>query len=164
MKAKWILALVLTYSLTLSVSPSRAQVNVGGQIHQITVPVSGVPNYCSIGLAFDGRFLYYDRCSDPTIYIIDPITGELKDFFNTRITEFPNALAFDRTRNGIWIGAQQCNAEGMPIYFWDLDDSSVTLAFTIPFNLSNPATGRSFLFYCFTDGLAFDARNPTDPN
>jgi hypothetical protein len=72
----------------------------------ITAPVSGAATFCSIGLAFDGVFLYYDRCGDPDIYKINPITGALVDTFNTGIAERPNAIAFDAIRNGLWIGTQ----------------------------------------------------------
>jgi hypothetical protein len=80
----------------------------------------------------------------------------LEGTFDTQIPENPNALAFDAKRNGLWIGAQTCDGTGMPIYFWDFDDDSVTKMFTIPSALTNPATGQSFLFYCFTDGLAYN--------
>jgi hypothetical protein len=131
-------------------------------VHQIAAPVSGAATFCSIGLAFDGVFSYYDRCGDPNVYKINPVTGALVSTFNTGITERPNALTFDRTRNGIWIGTQTCNITGMPIYFWDFDDNSVTQMFTVPFGLINPATGGSFVPSCFVDGLAFNANNPTD--
>ena len=48
---------------------------VGSQVHQITPPVSGVPTFCSIGLAFDGTSLYYDRCNDSNIYRIAQSRG-----------------------------------------------------------------------------------------
>jgi hypothetical protein len=156
--------LLVVILASAAASPAKANPGVGDQVHQLTVPISGVDTYCSIGLAFDGQFLYYDRCSDQNIYKIDPVSGDLKDTFSSGINEFPNALAYDRTRNGIWIGAQRCNIFGMPIYFWDLDDDSVTQAFTIPNNLTNPASGQLFLRECFTDGLAFDANDPTEPN
>ncbi|MDP2607364.1 MAG: DUF6531 domain-containing protein [Deltaproteobacteria bacterium] len=150
--------------LSLALGSSLAVAAVGDQVHQIGVPVSGVSTFCSIGLAFDGTALYYDRCGDSNIYKVNPITGALEGTFNTGISEFPNALAFDKTRNGLWIGSQSCNASGMPIYFWDFDDNSVSLAFTIPSTLINPATGQQFVSFCFTDGLAFNPNNPADPN
>lgn len=175
-KAKWgvSLGLLLIGALcrqdTGLTQPSPA---VGDQVKQIQVPVPGTETFCSIGLTFDGRYLYYDRCNDRFIYRIDPVTGELTGKFDTQnpdpsfgtqIEEFPNALAYDRIRNGIWIGAQRCRESGMPIYFWDLDTGTFTLAFIIPFSLRNPATGQSFLNFCFADGLAFDANDPKNPD
>jgi hypothetical protein len=141
---------------------------VGDVVHQFTVPVSGVTSFCSVGLAFDGSSLYYDRCRDQNIYRVHPVTGALLDTFDTDIAEFPNCLAYDGTRNGLWIGVQKpvgaadissCAAGtgGLRIYFWDFDDDSVTMKFEIPTTLVNPATGEPFLFYCFCDGLAFNA-------
>jgi hypothetical protein len=159
-----ILLPIVALLLAAGLGALPAQAVVGDQVDQITVPVSGVDTFCSVGLAFDGQSLYYDRCGDPNIYQIDPQTGALQDTFNTGIAELPNALAFDVTRNGLWIGAQNCDAAGMPIYFWDFDDNSVTPMFTIPFSLTNPATGTSFLNFCFTDGLAFNANNLRNPD
>lgn len=169
--------LVVAIALVAGIaSHTPTEAAVGDQVHQVTVPVSGAATFCSIGLAFDGTSLYYDRCGDPNIYQINPITGALQstgnaslDTFNTGIAENPNALAFDAKRNGLWIGAQSgvgasissCGATGLPIYFWDFDDDSVTLMFTIPVGLINPATGQPFLAFCFTDGLAY---NENDPN
>ena len=158
---RWFLATVI--ALVALMSAGSAGGAVGDQVHQVTVPVSGVETFCSIGVAFDGSSLYYDRCGDGNIYRIDPITGALQSTFATGIALFPNALAFDATRNGLWIGTQACTADGMPIYFWDFDDNSVTVQFTIPSGLINPATGESFLFFCFDDGLAFNAGNFADP-
>jgi len=163
--ARRVLALAFAVALfaVLSQGATTAHAAVGDQIDQFTVPVSGVDTYCSIGLAFDGDALYYDRCDDPNIYRIDT-DGNLLAAFDTGLSELPNALAFDATRNGLWVGTQSCNAEGMPIYFWDFDDSSVTQRFVIPYSLINPATGGSFLSYCFDDGLAFNANDPADPS
>ena len=162
-----VLSLLSTPMFSIDVFGSKSSeslLSVGDQVHQITVPVPGSPNYCSIGLAFDGQLLYYDRCDDSNIYKIDPISGALQDTFNTEIAELPNALSFDSSRNGIWIGAQRCNSEGMPIYFWNLDNDSVNLRFTIPISLTNPATNEPLLNLCFTDGLAFDVNEPENPD
>ena len=75
-----------------------------------------------------------------------------------------SALAFDATRNGLWMGSQTCSGTGMPIHFWDFDDDSVTLVFTIPSALVNPATNQSFLSFCFCDGLAFNANSFGSPS
>ena len=125
------------------------------------LPVSGIPTYCSVGLAFDGTNLYYNRCGDSNIYKISPANASLVSTFDT-ISLTPNAMAFDATRNGIWFGVQSCDAIGMPIYFWDFDDNSVTLVFHVPFGLLNPANGESFLGFCFLDGLAFNANGIGD--
>ncbi len=156
-----VIALAAILSITYAVP--NAQAAVGGQIHQFTPPVESASVICSVGLAADGTALYYNRCGDENIYTIDPISGALEATFDTNIPEKPNAMAYDATRNGLWIGTQGCSATGMPIYFWDFDDNSVVLAFTIPYALINPATGTPFLFHCFDDGLAFNANDPGDP-
>ena len=153
-----LLALAVVLAAGAGASPSEAA--VGDQVHQITVPVSGADAFCSIGLAFDGSSLYYDRCEDSNIYRINPVTAALEDTFDTGIAEFPNALAFDAKRNGLWIGGQACDEVGMPIYFWDFDDDSVTSMFTIPSALTNPATDETFVNFCFVDGLAYNENDP----
>jgi hypothetical protein len=146
-------------AFTLLLGPgSRA--DVGDVVAVINPNPSSVANYCSIGLAFDGTSLYFDRCGDPMIYEISPADGSLISSFDPGIPEFPNAMAFDAKRNGLWIGCQACNATGMPVYFWDFDDNSVTLKFTVPFGLINPATGNAFLNLCFIDGLAYNENDP----
>ncbi|MCA9774350.1 MAG: hypothetical protein KC466_18175, partial [Myxococcales bacterium] len=157
----------VAFAIAAGTAPAIAA--VGDQVHQVTVPVSGVDTYCSVGLGFDGTYLYYDRCGDTNIYKIDAITGDLVDTFDTGLDLYPNALAYDVERNGLWIGPQGCvNAAGgefpdyMPIYLWDFDDNSVTEQFQIPGSLVNPATGESFLGFCFDDGLAFNANDPGD--
>lgn len=129
-----------------------------------TFDYPGYTNFCSVGLAFDGSSLYYDRCSgDDRIYRVHPLTGALEGIQDTGLDTEPNAMAYDATRNGIWFGTQGCAGGGMPIYFWDFDDNSTTLMFTVPSSLINPATGSSFVSFCFLDGLAFNANNPEDP-
>ncbi len=125
----------------------------------------------SVGLAFDGVDLYFDRRSDPNIYRISTVDGEdMISSFDSGIAELPNALTYDAKRNGLWIGCQlgvggsgiaDCGSIGMPIYFWDFDDDSVTLKFTIPLGLVNPATGEPFLDVCYVDGLAYNENNPS---
>jgi len=114
---------------------------------------------CSIGVAFDGTHLYLDFCNDPLIYKVNT-DGTLDSTFSSGVTRLPNAMAFDATRNGLWIGSQSCDEGGMEIYFHDFDTTTTTLAFTIPFGLTNPATGESFLNFCFDDGLTFNANGP----
>ncbi len=147
----------------LSFSPAA----VGDLVKQHNVSTFAFPgwtNFCSIGLAFDGASLYYNRCGDDRIFRVHPVTGALEAIQETGLhTEEPNAMAYDATRNGIWFGTQGCTGGGMPIYFWDFDDNSTTLMFTIPSLLINPATGSAFTGFCFTDGLAFNANDPADP-
>ncbi|HZX20449.1 MAG TPA: hypothetical protein VFF13_05535, partial [archaeon] len=138
---------------------------VGDLVHQLSadeLPVDSAGNHCAIGVAFDGENLYYNRCSDDNIYKINPVTGELLDTFDTGISLNPNAMAYDATRNGIWFGTQSCDGTGMPIYFWDLSDDSVTLEFHVTSATINPATGDDFLGFCFLDGLAFNANGSGD--
>lgn len=137
--------------------------DVGDLVHRFEVPVATGDHNCSIGLTFDGRWLYYDRCEDSSIYRVDPLSGVLEDSFDTVDLE-PACLAYDGTRNGIWFGTRGCEPEGMQIHFWNLDDDTVTLEFTIPAGLANPATGEDLLRLCLCDGLAFNARNPDDPD
>jgi hypothetical protein len=121
--------------------------------------------FCSVGVAFDGKYLYVTACDDNNIYKIDT-SGNLISKFDVVAAGSPvrpNALAFDAKRNGIWFGGQRCTNDGMPIQFWDFDDNTVTTKFTIPFNLTNPANGSpSFLGFCFNDGLAYNENNPAD--
>ena len=158
--------LLLLFTLLLM---TFAQGAVGDIVHRLNasmLPEPGCENFCSIGLAFDGSNLYYNRCDDANIYAIDPLTGALADTFDTNIntTPFgqqgPNAMAYDATREGIWFGTQSCDAMGMPIYFWNFSDDSMNLAFHVPFGMLNPATNQSFLNICFLDGLAFNANGP----
>ena len=130
---------------------------VGDVVHQITPDIGDPASYfCSIGVAFDGQWLYTDKCGSGTIYQIDPLTGLVNSTFASGVPELPNALAYDSNRNGLWIGAQSCSATGMPIYFYDFGTATTSLEFTIPFGLINPATGSAFLGFCFTDGLTYD--------
>ena len=155
----------IIYLLVISIVASVASAAVGDVIHVLgdneTLPFPGVDTFCSVGLAFDGSALYYDRCGDTNIYKINPLTATLISSFDT-VNLTPNAMAFDSTRNGIWFGVQSCDAIGMPIYFWDHDDNSTTLKFHVPFALINPATNSSFLGICFLDGLAFNANGVGD--
>jgi DNA-binding beta-propeller fold protein YncE len=152
-------AIVIGVLVTLAMVP-LVSAAVGDQVDQFTVPVATGSANCSIGLAYDGTYLYYDRCGDPNIYLVNPSTGALVDTFDTGLTTVPPAaLAYDTTRNGLWMGSRYCSGTGMPIHFWDFSDDSVTLVFTIPHTLNNPATNQSFLGYCLCDGLAFNANN-----
>ncbi|MFH1916713.1 MAG: hypothetical protein ABIJ21_05590 [Nanoarchaeota archaeon] len=151
--------MILVLAIAILVFPTFAFGAVGDIVHQLDVSTFDYPgytNFCSIGLAFDGAFLYYNRCNDQNIYIVDPISGELMGMKETGI-DFPNAMAYDASRNGIWFGSQQCTVEGMPIYFWDIDSDVISLAFIVPLSLHDPDTGYSFFSYCFLDGLAFNA-------
>jgi len=139
----------------------RVNAAVGDVLRAINPTPAAAGSYCSIGIAFDGTSLYFDRCYDGNIYEISPADGSLINTFATGIAELPNALAFDAKRNGLWIGSQACNVNGMPIYFWDFDDNSVTPMFTIPFALLNPTTGEPFVQICFIDGLAYNENDPT---
>jgi len=137
-----------------------AKADVGDVVAVIMPDPPAAGSYCSIGLAFDGTSLYFNRCNDPLIYEISPADGSMISSFDPMTAENPNAMAFDSKRNGIWFGTQACGATGMPIYFWDFDDDSVTSVFTIPYGLINPATGSPFLRFCFNDGLAYNENDP----
>lgn len=169
--AMTILAVLITTSiLGLSIIPVDAAV---GDIISV-IDLSGfIDEFCSIGVAFDGTDLYVDQCSDGRIWKIDT-TGVILDVrdFSAEIPENPNAMAFDAKRGGLWVGAQGCQINAgvreMPIYFVDFQgtpltfaDDTVTLEFTIPETLINPATTDDFLGFCFTDGLAYNENDPT---
>ena len=123
----WVLGSALLLFVVLSARPVQAA--VGDVIHTITPDPGSVGNWCSIGLAFDGTFLHFDRCGDGLIHTISPVNGSSVGSFNPNISELPNALAYDEKRNGLWIGTQNglgatgftCGTVGMPIYFWDFD-------------------------------------------
>lgn len=158
---------------------------VGDAVETIVPQAPTSENFFSVGLAFVGNNpdpsrdgLYVNRNGDSTIYLISPLDGSLiqdRPPFDTIIPEWPAAMSYDAKRNGLWIGTQKSvggsgfgvcgdpmvvNAD-MPIYFWSFDDDSVTLMFTIPFGLTNPATGRGFFKKCRLDGLVYDENEPS---
>ena len=148
-------------AVTLGAAARAADV---GDVVAVIVPQPGsTTSPCSIGLAFDGTDLYFDRCGDPRIYRISAADGSLLGSFDTGIPELPNALAFDAKRNGLWIACQGCSALGfgMPIYFHDFGSGTTSLRFAISFDTINPATGEGFVNACFADGLAYRENAPT---
>jgi len=90
---------------------------VGDQVTFIS-PEPAIGNHrCSIGLAFDGSLLYFNRCLDPNIYAISAQDGSLREGQSLieatpnapstfKIPELPAAMAYDSKRNGLWIGTQ----------------------------------------------------------
>ncbi len=153
------------------ISPSIGA--VGDPVSTLSPQFGIGSQFCSIGLAFDGASLYFNRCGDPNIYAISPVDGSLIRTFDTGIPEWPAAMAFDAKRNGLWFGTQKgigvmgfsgCGSIGMPIYFWDFGNDSVTLMFTIPLNETNPTTGDLFFALCILDGLGYNENNFGDPN
>jgi hypothetical protein len=154
----------------LLLSAGAAQAAVGDLLRTLEVPseAPGYTNHCSIGLAFDGTQIYYNRCNDGNIYRMSTSDAdadgdaELLGSFPSGIPERPNAMAFDALRNGLWIGTQTSNAQGdMPVYFYSFASGSATQQFVIPDTLTNPATGSTFVGFRFVDGLAYDAGDPT---
>jgi len=142
-----------------------ASVSFGAVGDPVTVlsPEPPIENkFCSMGLAFDGSSLYFDRCFDGNIYEISPTDGSTRRMFPTGIPELPAALSYDVKHNGLWIGTQKgtggtrlgtCNGVGdMPIYFWSFDNDSVTLMFTI---------SPTFFGRCILEGLAYRENDPT---
>lgn len=128
-----------------------------GDIVAVIVPQpSSAGSPCSIGLAFDGTALYFDRCADPLIYRVSVVDGSSLGSFDPGIPELPNAMAFDAKRNGLWIACQTCTGFGMPIYFYDFDTASSSVQFFLSFDGINPATGESFVNQCFARGLAYN--------
>ncbi len=163
------------FALTLMASvfglgATHARGAVGDPVATISPQPTIGSQFCSIGLAFGGTQLYFNRCSDSNIYTISPVDGALISTFDTGIAEWPAAMSYDTNRNGLWIGTQRSiggsgfgvcgdpavvNAD-MPIYFWDFDDDTVTLMFTVPFDITNPANGQRFFTFCRLDGLLYD--------
>jgi hypothetical protein len=168
MKALARVALLCVALLLLVAAPSASGAP-GDKLRELLVPSEfpGSDNFCSIGLGFDGINLYYDRCSDGNLYKMTTFDAdadgdaEFVGALPSGIAEFPNAMAFDTKRNGFWIGTQNCNEAGAPIYFYSLVTGLAVEQFTIPFGLINPATGESFIGFCFDDGLAYDENDPT---
>ena len=169
--------IVMVLLVGLTAPRSRGAVgDVVGQPIRPQAPTS--ENLFSVGLAFVGgnsdanrNGLYVNRNGDSKIYLISPVDGSPVNpsmpFFDTGIMQWPSAMAYDPNRHGLWIGTQKsiggpgfgaCGDSAMvdtdmPIYFWDFDDDSVTLMFTIPFNITNPANGQRFFTFCRLDGL-----------
>jgi len=151
-------------TILVGIMVARVSANCGSDPHVICpkLPPSQ-QSFFAFGVAFDGSALYVNRSGDAKIYRISPTTGELIGEFDSHIVEWPAAMSFDEYRNGLWIGTQNglgrqnfsCGQVGMPIYFWDFDDDSVLLVFTIPLSLLNPATGDPFFVSCSLTGLAF---------
>ena len=134
--------------LTLSGRPAHAAVGICCARWKPPSEAPGFSTFCSIGLAFDGTDLYYDRCDDPNVYVMTTTDAdsdgdaELVRQFDSGIAELPNAMAFDAQRNGLWIGTQSADTNGdMPIYFYDFATNSATVRFVVPNDLVNPATG-----------------------
>lgn len=127
--------------------------------------------FFSVGLAFDGTYLYVNRNGDSTVYLVSPVDGSSpqdRPSFDTGIAEWPAAMSYDPNRNGLWIGTQK-SIEGpgfgdcgnpknantdMPIYFWDFDNDSVAPVFTIPSDFA--VEGASLFTRCRVDGLVYD--------
>ena len=103
--------------VTLGMTIRDAAAGVGDVVSVISPQPPSAGNWCSIGVAFDGQDLYFDRCDDPNIYRISAADGSLLSTFDTGVAEYPNALAFDAKRNGMWFGCQVCDGVGMPIHF-----------------------------------------------
>ena len=161
---------MLTFALFgLGVVARFASADIGDiRATLIPEPPTG-SNFCAMGLAFDGSSLFTTRCFDRNVHRVSPLTGDELQAFDTGISELPAGLAYDAKRNGLWIGTQggvgsgpsECGQIGMPVYFWDFDDGSVSLAFVVPLSSLNPATGFPFLSGCFLDGLAYRENSPT---
>ncbi len=171
---------VFAAALSSGVSPSLGA--VGDVVATITASPSGSQRFCAIGLAFDGTDLYVNRCSDPNIYAVSAQDGSLQttksllelDPSMPRIPEWPAAMAYDPTQDGLWIATQMgvggtaigdCGSIGMPIYFWAFNgpgatDDTVTRVFTILFaDLPvNPVTGDPFFSDCTIAGLVYHGR------
>jgi len=173
---------VIATILILVVSVPSAFAAVGDVVvtHNVNafMPTAGpgLVGFCQIGLGTDGTDLYLDRCGDPLLYCVDPVTGASCGTLAPAIPENPNAMAFDAARNGLWIGTQSgagvsgfgCGTVGMPIYFYDFATTLTTLEFTIPLAAVNPFTGLSVLRpadqggpVCFIDGLGYNKADPT---
>jgi hypothetical protein len=162
----------IIFIIVLSVPPAFAAVGDVEASHNVDSIISATAHFCSIGLATDGTDLWLNGCLDPLLYCVDAITGAACGTIDPGIPENPNAMAFDAARNGLWIGTQSgvgvdgfgCGSVGVPIYFYDFDDSSTTLEFTIPVGTVNPFTGLPVLHpdgtVCFVDGLAYNKADP----
>ena len=169
-----ILSLILVASaITAIQSLTPAYAAVGDTLATIDMepilPTDSFPNpgACQVGLAFDGAKLYVDECFDTNIYKITTsgVLDSIIDYGTLSGGLEPNAMAYDVSRNGLWIGHQGCDTTGgMPINFLDFDTGVVTTEFTIPAALVNAATGSTFLNFCFIDGLAFNVNNIADPS
>jgi len=167
--------LAITTAVILGLGTVPAYAVVGDVIAQHNVDgvngLSAAGNFCSIGLAFDGTTLYLDQCGDRDLIPIDPVTGLAGGApfdWAGPAGQFPNAMAFDMKRNGLWIGSQACTDEdgvgGLndhAIYFHDFGTGVTTNEFDILGSLINPATGVSFVAVCFVDGLAYNENDPT---
>ena len=170
-----ILSLILAASAITSIqSITPAYAVVGDTLATIDMEpiIDAYNHFCSIGVAFDGVNLYTDGCFDSSIYKIT--TGgalvSTIDYGTLSGGMSPNAMAYHISRNGLWIGQQDCvddTGDGtgdMRINFLDFDTGVVTTEFVIDGTYVNPATAGPFLDLCFIDGLAFNVNNIADPS
>ena len=153
------LSLILVAGMT---SPAFAA--VGDVVHETDleaiIPAAAV--FCSIGLAVDDQATprgYVNDCSGAVIQQIDLITGASLDArdFAAEIPEEPNAMAYDASRQGLWICTQEDQEGTMPIYFQDFQGTFGTMAddtVTQEFAVTVPPAD-SFSFH-FCDGLAIN--------
>jgi len=106
--------------LVLAATPSWGA--VGDPVGAPIAPDPAIGSqFCSIGLAFDGSLLYFNRCSDPNIYAISAEDGSLQEDRSLleeenpqswRIPELPAAMAFDAKRGGaIGLASGGCSPE-----------------------------------------------------
>jgi len=134
----------LMFAASSAMTPAHAAPVIGDILASYNIQSGLGLSQTSVGMAFDGTNLYTTIVFSPFIYTIDPTNGQVTGQFNPGIPELPNAMAYDATQNGLWIATQgptgggvtSCvGGTGMPIYFYDFDDSSTTLVFSMPIAL-----------------------------
>lgn len=115
-----------------------------------------------VGLAYDGTNLWYScheygkEESKLDLHRADPNTGVVTASYDIVPDGGLGALSYDATRNVIWAGESGGGPGRGPIYRIDLDaDKNVTGA-VLAFSTGDDCS--------LNDGLAFDARNVSDPN
>ncbi len=175
-------SLIVSFALTGWITTPAA--GVVGEVRSTIRPArsAGQDYFCAQGLAFDGTNLYLSRCGYSIIDVIAspgdcpqaPVTCAIDRSFDTQIPEGVSGLAFDVKRNGLWIGTQAgkdqgffdgCGSIGMPIYFWwfngpGREDDTVTLVYTVPRSMINPANQDRVFRSCSLTGLAYRENDP----
>jgi hypothetical protein len=139
--------------------PLSASAATGDQVGSVTFGTN-CPSGLGVGITFDGTNLWYscDGMSGETppddLYRADPSTGDVTASYNIAGSEGLGALAYDATRNAIWVGWGSFAGAGT-IRLIQLDESNDVTGTTVGFTADEAYSASPLL----DDGLAFDAQD-----